>query len=302
MDLQTVTVTDADGTTDLFVRIYGDKKQLQRTLVIIHGAGEHGGRYDHFAGRILGAGWRVLALDLRGHGQSGGVPTHVEQFEHYLRDLDTIWNHFQLDPESTAVFGHSMGGLVSVRYAETRPQNMSALVLSAPLLGLAVKVPLLKEALGRICALVAPRTRFLTEIQPDQLTRNPEALERRDQDPFSNRTVTAAWYFQMIDAMYQAWHDADRIHCPLLLLQGQADEIVDPNAAIGWWLRLASTDRTLQLFPEHLHELINEPDWEQTATRILEWLDARMPAQPRTPMRSSSQHVPPQQPVSRNGS
>ncbi|MFG0333414.1 MAG: alpha/beta hydrolase [Maioricimonas sp. JB049] len=282
MDLQTVTVTDADGTTDIFVRIYGAQKRLQRTLVIIHGAGEHSGRYQHFAERVVAAGWRVLALDLRGHGQSGGVPTHIEQFEHYLRDLDAIWSHFNLVPDSTAVFGHSMGGLVSVRYAETRPHNVSALVLSAPLLGLAVKVPRLKETLGRLCALVAPRTRFATDIQPDQLTRNPEALQRRDEDPFSIRTVTAAWYFQIVDAMYEAWNEADQIRRPLLLLQGQADEIVDPDAAIAWWLRLASPDRTLRLFPEHLHELINELDWEQTTVRILEWLEARMPVRPAT--------------------
>src|SRR5690606_19831449 len=117
-----------------------------------------GGRYIHFIQRVVGSGWQVIAADLRGHGRSGGLPTHLDSFEQYLDDLDLIWSHFGLTAESTATFAHSMGGLVAVRYLQTRPERMQALVLSAPLLALRVRVRLFKRAIGKVCHLVAPGT------------------------------------------------------------------------------------------------------------------------------------------------
>jgi lysophospholipase len=136
-----ITLQSSDGDVELFVRRFEPVRRGNgRTLVIVHGAGEHAGRYGHFIRHVADAGWGVIAGDLRGHGRSGGVPTHLDHFDQYLADLDLIWDHYRLQAESTAVFGHSMGGLIGVRFCQTRPGRTSALVLSAPLLGLKVRV------------------------------------------------------------------------------------------------------------------------------------------------------------------
>jgi lysophospholipase len=245
--------------------------------VLVHGAGEHSGRYEHFIDRAVTHGWSVIAGDLRGHGRSSGVPTHLDDFEHYLSDLDALWQHFELRSESTALFGHSLGGLIAARYAQTRPQNLAALVLSSPLLGFGIRVPRLKWTLGRVCSLVAPRTRFRTTIRPEQVTRNEQARLIREQDPLSNRTVTAGWYFRVLDALCDGWSDAPRLETPLLLLQGDADRIVNAEAPLKWFPTAGSRDKSLWLIPGHLHELLNEPGWEGTSHRIIAWLNHRLP-------------------------
>jgi len=243
----------------------------------MHGAGEHSGRYSHLVPHIVARGWNLIAGDLSGHGLSGGTATHLDDFEQYLADVDAMYRHYQLVPRRTAVFGHSMGGLVSARFAQTRPQQAAALVLSAPLLAFGMHVPVARRILGRLCLAVAPRTRFQTRVQLADITRNEEARQRRLDDPLTNRTVTAGWYFSIQGALRQVADDGPAMHIPLLLMQGAEDRIVRPGAALNWFSQAGPADKTLWLFREHLHELLNEPDWEQTLSAMLDWLEARIP-------------------------
>lgn len=272
-----VTLRSQDRDADLFVRTSTPiRRENGRTLVVIHGAGEHGGRYGHFVSHAVEAGWSVICGDLRGHGRSGGVPTHLDSFEQYLQDLDLIWKHFDLKQKTTAVFAHSMGGLVAVRYAQTRPGQMAAVTLSAPLLGLRVRVRMLKRAVGKLCSVVRPTTRFRTHVKVSHITRSDHVLDSREQDPWIERSVTAGWFFQVQQAVTAAHLEAENFHVPLLFLQGDADEVVNHEMANDWLEEISSTDYICRVMPDHLHEIINEPGWEQTADEILDWFDMQM--------------------------
>jgi lysophospholipase len=271
-----LTLPTSDGKADLFVRRYDPTRDDNgRTLVLVHGAGEYGGRYAHFIQRVVRSGWRVIAADLRGHGRSGGISTHLDSFDQYLDDLDLIWSHFRLTPATTAVFAHSMGGLVAVRYQQTRPERMWALVLSAPLLALRVRVRLFKRAIGKVCHLVAPATRFQTVVRSSDITRSAIARAGRARDPLMRRSVTAGWYYSVRRALLEALRDVEHISLPLLLLQGDEDQIVDPQWPAEWISRISSQDCTLRMLPGHYHELIHEPGWELIADDVLDWLDQR---------------------------
>lgn len=267
------------GTDQRFTRRFEPANgPADRSLIIVHGAGEHSGRYSHLVPQIVARGWNLITGDLRGHGQSGGTATHLDDFDQYLADIDSLYSQYALDPTRTAVFGHSMGGLVSARFAQTRFPKVAALVLSAPLLAFGMHVPVARRILGRLCLFLAPRTRFQTRVALEDITRNEEARQRRLDDPLTNRTVTAGWYFSVQKALRQVAADAPRLQAPLLLMQGAKDRIVRPEAAAHWYTRAGSTDKTLWLFRDHLHELLNEPDWEHTLGQMLDWLDARIPA------------------------
>lgn len=272
-------VVAASDSAQLFVRhcVARPTGQCGRTMVIVHGTSEHGGRYLHVAEQAVERGWDVIIPDLRGHGRSDGIAVHIRQFERYLLDLDTIWQFFELNPERTAMAGHSFGGLVSIRYAETRPARLAALVALSPLLGLRVRIDPVTYAIGRLMSFVAPTTRFQSKVPPEHTTRNPAILAKRATDPLLRRSVTAAWFFQMKQALQDAHDQADSLTAPVLAMQAGSDLIVDPLAVEPWLEKTESVDRTFRMLDEHYHELLNEEDWRDTLTEILTWLESRIP-------------------------
>lgn len=261
----------------LFVRSYESRTAIEgRTLLIAHGASEHGQRYQHIAEFFTDQGWNVVIGDHRGHGRSSGVRIHVKAFRQYAQDLELIRGHFNLAPESTAILGHSMGGLIAIRHAQMFPERAAGLVLVSPLLRVKVAIPRRTLALARMLSLVAPRARFQTPVDPRATTRCPIVLERRLNDALMHRSVTARWFFAMRAGLQSAWKAAAELQMPILILQAGADEIVDPQAPELWLERVTSRDTAFHGFPEHLHELLNEPDWRSTAALISQWLDPRI--------------------------
>ncbi len=263
----------------LFARSYVPDEfcRSARTLIIVHGTSEHGGRYDHVARVAAEQGWEVIVPDMRGHGRSDGVPVHVDYFDEYLSDLDTLWQYFELNPDRTALLGHSFGGLICTRFAETRPSRLASLVLMSPLLGLKVKIEFYTLALGKLMSLIAPRTRFQSKVPVESTTRNLEVLKRRETDKLLHRSVTARWFFEMKQAIADAWRDADKLNVPVLALQAGADLIVDPNAVEPWLRTAGSDDTRFRMVDDHYHELLNELDWQETLEEVLNWLDERIP-------------------------
>jgi len=264
----------SDG-VKLFVRHYGTST---RTMLWCHGVGEHGGRNTHVMQPFLARGWQVILPDLRGHGRSEGLRCDVPCFDRYLEDFDQIVREFQLDPARTALLGHSMGGLIMTRYVETRTLNWAALVLSAPLLGVALPIPQWKWMLGRVLAVIAPRTHLRTDIREDNLTRDRHFLELRNSDPLIHRSVTVRWFFAMLAALKQAHRDAKQIRQPVLILQGMADHTTDPAVPERWLATTSSTDTRFIGYPSGLHEVFKDTGWQSICETVLDWLEPRIPA------------------------
>jgi len=277
MDYEEIVLT-ADDAAKLFVRNYqpviGDSA---RTLIFVHGMSEHGGRYGHVARKFVEQGWQVIVPDMRGHGLSGGVPMHVDDFDQYNRDLEVIRQHFGRPPEQTAILGHSLGALLSIRYVQQQAGRVSAAVLLSPLLKVKVPIPWTTIALGKLLTFVAPRTRFSSTVDPKLTTRTQEIREQREKDTLIHDSVTAAWYFAMTATLRAAWDDAEKLRIPVLIMQAGSDGIVDPEAPERWLLLTGSCDRTFRSLDDHFHELHHEPSWEETIAHIQDWLDQRIP-------------------------
>lgn len=271
--------TAPDGTS-LFIRRYQSKAAgEQRTVLFVHGTGEHAGRYDHVFRKLADSGWNILAADLRGHGQSDGPHTHIDNFVHYTDDLSFLYECYALDPQRTVVMGHSLGGLIAIRFAELHPDKLAALVVLSPLLALKVHIDLFTFCLGRIMSVVAPRVRFQSRVDPNWTTRNLEVLERRAADPMIRRSITAGWFFQMKATLRKARTEASKITVPVLALQAALDRLVDPLVVEPWLESTSSSRKSFRWLSEHYHELLNEPDWQDTLAYVCEWIDDVIPAE-----------------------
>lgn len=267
----------SDGVT-LLVRHYRPaNSHPTRSLLWCHGVAEHGGRHGHVIGEFVARGWQVIIPDLRGHGLSEGIRIDVTDFERYLADFDRIAEEYRLDPQHTALFGHSLGGLIITRFVETRSKPWAALVLSAPLLGISVPIPLWKWWLGHVLAWIAPRTHLRTGIREDNLARDPEFLAARRADPLIYSAVTVRWFFAMLDALRRVHTDAALVKLPVLVLQGLGDKTTDPTMPERWLATTSSQDTRFYAVTDGLHEMLCDTNWRSVCLLMLEWLQARVP-------------------------
>jgi alpha-beta hydrolase superfamily lysophospholipase len=269
------TVTASDGLR-LFVR-RRDLANARGEIAVVHGFGEHSGRYDQLGSHLNTKGYSVTAYDHRGHGLSDGLPGHIERFKEYEDDLDRILSSIRGRSDGRPIFlvAHSMGGLVALRYLATRKEGVAAAAISAPLIGLASPPPVHKLIIGRVAARLAPHFRLNNEINPAVLSRDPEVGKAYANDPLVNRKVSANWFAEATHAMEELNEWAPRITLPLIVMHGTDDRLASVDATKRFFERIGSSDKELVIYPGFYHELFNEPEKQDVFTRVSEWIDKR---------------------------
>jgi acylglycerol lipase len=271
----TVRLAAGDG-TPLAVARWAPPGRPVGAVVLVHGLGEHLGRYHALAGRLAAGGRLVLGADLRGHGGSGGARGHVERFDDYLDDLALVLGAARegAGGRPRVLVGHSLGALVALRFVETRGAGgLAGLVLSGIGLAPTVAVPWWKRVVGRVGDRVCPRVPFDNEIDPRGLASDPAVGEAFRTDPLAHRVVTPRWFRQFERARARALADAARVRLPVLILHGRDDPIVSWRGAEALARAMTSADVTLRVYPGSRHEVFNDP--AATALADLEaWLAA----------------------------
>ncbi len=242
---------------------------------LIHGFAEHCGRYDGLAGALADAGWAVAAMDYRGHGQSGGRRAHVDRFDEYLDDCHAFLDEMAADglAEQPILLGHSQGGLIAVRLAESAPERLSRLVLSSPFIGLAMPVPAPKAWVGRLVARWLPTLSLATGLDPAWLTHEQGIFDAYSADPLVSHRATARWFTEVTRAQQLALQAADQIELPLLVLQAGDDRLASPEATREFFRAAGSADKQLEVYEGLYHELFNETERERVMADLLAWLE-----------------------------
>ena len=251
-------------------------------VVLVHGLGEHVGRYDAFATRMVRAGYAVHGYDQRGHGYAQGPRAQVRRFEDLIGDLAQFvatvraWH-----PEAPLVlFGHSMGGVVALRALQTDAVRADLLVLSSPTLRVGTDVPAWVR--GALARLAEPFPSLPTvRIDVDALSRDPAEVEAYRQDPaVFHGAIKARIATQMAKHGALAIDEAERVRVPLLIVHGKDDRLSLPGASGELQRPLNGRDATLLLYDQGPHELFHDPLRDRVTEDVLAWLDARLPAAP----------------------
>lgn len=264
-----------DGLTQLQRRWWVDDGATPRSsVVVVHGIGEHSGRYDHVGRYLAARGHDVLAFDCRGFGQSGGRRGHVERFGEYLDDLeDLVVERRQLGAPVVLV-GHSLGGLMATTYAVSDRPQPDLLVLSAP--ALAAEVPRWQRVLAPILSRFAPRFFVKSEIDPELLSADRAVQRRYVDDPLRVPGATARLgheIFTTMDVTTSTVESLDRLPTTTYVLHGSADELVPP-AASGPLAGLSGV--TYRLWAGLRHECFNEIGNDDVLAEMAEWLDSTL--------------------------
>lgn len=246
-------------------------------LLLSHGLGEHAGRYAALAAWLAEHGIGVYAPDHRGHGGSDGVQGHVDSFAHYAGDFARFRRAVS---ERTAglplfVMGHSLGGLIALRYLQTHPHDgLRGAILSAPALEAALRPPRWKTALAGLLSRVAPRLRLGNEIDPSFLSRDEAYVRAYRDDPLVHPWITPRLYTELLGAARQVWSEAGRLRLPLLFIVPGADPVIRADTTERFARGLAG-DVTVNVYPRLRHEPHNERERDTVLRDVAGWIAAR---------------------------
>jgi alpha-beta hydrolase superfamily lysophospholipase len=245
-------------------------------VLIAHGYAEHLGRYRDFVAHLTGRGLAVAGIEHRGHGRSGGPRGHCGSLDELAADLRTLAD---LTEEwwprvPRLLFGHSLGGLLAVIYLLRHPDTVRAAALSAPAVRVPEVAPQPLRAIGALLGRIAPRVGFRSNLDATFLARDPAVGAAYVADPLVHRRASAGFLRAMRQAQAEVFAEAPRVRVPVLVLQGDADRIVDPAGAQDLAARLAGPHELVML-PGYFHELLNEPEPDRAAVLALleRWFD-----------------------------
>lgn len=264
-------------------RVFLPPIEPRMLVVVTFGYFENMKRYREIIARWTARGLAVAIYDLRGHGLSEGRRGFISRFGEYTDDLQALLAIFEKDASlrklgPPVLFGHSLGGLISIHGALRANRPLGGLALSSPYLAIAKKVPAIKLIPGRILSRLAPTVSIPAGVRGADCTRSPEIAEAYEDDPMNFKTANVRWFTETTLAQNEAQARAPEIKIPVLCVHGAADKIAQVGASELFMARVGSADKEFVALPDHYHEVLNEPDRattiERFAATLLRWRTA----------------------------
>ncbi len=252
----------------------------QAAIIVVHGLFEHSRRYEEFGAYMASHGFATYVLDLRGHGASEGRRGHVRSFDVLLQDLDRFRREVQgLVAVDLPLFllGHSLGGLISLRYLEEYDVPFRGAVLTAPWLGTAAPVPRWQALAANVLNRVLPAFPFPFRLDADELSHDAERNADYRNDPLIHSTITPRLFTETSSAMEIALRRGDRVGVPVLFLLAGGDRIVDTARSLAFARSLPSDRIDIEVLEDQYHEVLQERERVATLGQIREWLQERLP-------------------------
>jgi alpha-beta hydrolase superfamily lysophospholipase len=246
-------------------------------LLFVHGLAEHSGRYRLPIEYLTPLGYACYGLDLRGHGQSEGLRVHVHSFDDYLADIAAVLREIRERHPGLpiALVGHSMGGLVAIRFALAEPHQINAVVISSPALAVHPNgaPPRHLVRIARLLSLLWPTCLFPSRLDSSGISKDPDVVKAYDEDPQVSRKVSARWYTSCLAAQREAFGRAGLLRLPMLLMQSGADRLVDPQATQRFADLAPPELVSFYTWPGLFHEMFNEPERLRVFQLVESWLD-----------------------------
>jgi lysophospholipase len=229
--------------------------------VVVHGFGEHSGRYERLCAELCEWGITSYRFDYRGHGRAEGRRGHALRFDDFVGDLDAISALAAEDSPTLPhlLLAHSHGGLIALhalaRPATASPCRWAAVALSSPFFGIALPVPAWKRLLGKGVSRLLPTLQIPTEISPSLVSHDPEVVAGYKSDPLMSYVASARWFTEVLAAHARSPALARAVEVPLLVQAAGDDQIVSLDATRAVFAQIASAQKRLMVYDALYHEI-----------------------------------------------
>lgn len=263
---------------NIYYQAWLPEGDIKAVLLIVHGLGEHSGRYMNLVNHFVPLDYAVYGLDHIGHGKSEGTREFVQSFEDFTTTLTKYYNMVTEWQTGKPVFlvGHSMGGLIASHYLLDYQANFKGAIISAPAVKVSDSISPTTITLGKILSAIAPKMGLLG-LDATGVSRDQEVVKAYVNDPlvFHGKTP-ARLAAELLKAMLRVTAEAHKIMLPLLIVQGSEDKLVDPDGAQMLYDQASSEDKTIKVYDGLYHEVFNEPERAIVLKDVENWLEARL--------------------------
>ncbi len=276
-------LTASDG-HKLFVRQWqdplnmGDKNDAPKAVIaLIHGFGEHSGRYNHVADFFNQNQYAVVALDNRGHGKSDGKRGHAPSFDTYLNDIHIFIDFIKTNYKNIPLFlwGHSMGGNLVLNVILRKKPDVKGAVVTGPWIQLAFEPKPILITLGKLMRRIHPTFTQASNLTVQHISTDPSVVKAYQDDPLVHTQISASAGMGLQEGAAWLNQFSGEMPIPLLIMHGADDKIIAQHASEAFSKRLKG-DVTYRKWADMYHEIHNEPDKEQVFEYALGWLDAQL--------------------------
>ncbi len=247
---------------------------------LVHGLGEHSGRYAHVGETLVDAGYNLVGFDLRGHGLSEGKRGHTPSLKQTMDDIDIFLkesSHRFGEDAPAFLYGHSLGGLLVLNYGLRRNPILAGIIATSPALRTTTPTPKAKVALAKLMAKLLPSFTLSNGLETDALSRDAAVVKTYRDDVYVHDKISASLGLILLESgEYVLTHAEDWQH-PLLLMHGTADRICSSKASQKF-ATTAGDDVDLILWEDYYHEIHNDIGQEKVFSTFIQWLDKKADA------------------------
>jgi alpha-beta hydrolase superfamily lysophospholipase len=250
--------------------------ESKANIVIIHGVGEHSGRYIKTAQNLFEGGFNIYTGDLIGHGLSDGQRVYISSIQDYMNNVDFFISRIQND-KPLFLLGHGMGGLIVLYYMLFwNKKNIKGVIASSPYIKDKIKIPAVKYFLGKAAGTLFPKLRIESGLKGEMVCRDKEVAHKYDEDRLNCSKVTAKWFVEIEKARYKLVQQWASFDSPCLILQAGEDLAVDAEGVRRFYQEIKSVDKEFVLYKDFYHEILNDPERSKVIDKINSWINERV--------------------------
>jgi alpha-beta hydrolase superfamily lysophospholipase len=272
-DNTSYTISASDG-INLFIRNHSVKNS-NKVILLIHGLGEHSGRYLNLIQDFNNKNISVFTIDIRGHGKSEGKRGHSPFYEQLMSDIRYFIEHVtnKTSNQKYFLYGHSFGGNLVINYSFQKNQKINGIIATSPCIKPAIEPSKIKLFMVKLFQKLIPSLRLGNGIKISGISRNSEVIKDYINDPLNHNQVSVQLGLDIISSGIYALENSQYITVPMLVFHGKNDELTSYSASKKLVENSGPNIKFIG-FNDAYHEIHNEPEKEELLSNIFNWIDS----------------------------